>query len=77
MKGLIIYLLGGLVFSLISEYTVSDDMIELNQTSRGLVRLVSVILWPAYVAVFIVVLISSVVFIIQLDDLNIGNDGDR
>ena len=30
MKGLIIYLLGGLIFSLISEYTVSDEMIELN-----------------------------------------------
>ena len=59
MKGLIIYLLGGLVFSLISEYTVSDEMIELNETSRGLVRLVSVILWPAYVAVFIVVLIKG------------------
>ena len=58
MKGLIIYLLGGLVFSLISEYTVSDEMIELNETSRGLVRLVSVILWPAYVLVFIVQLIK-------------------
>ena len=59
MKGLIIYLLGGLVFSLISEYTVSDEMIELNETSRGLVRLVSVILWPAYVIVFIVQLIKG------------------
>ena len=59
MKGLIIYLLGGLIFSLISEYTVNDEMIELNQTSRGLVRLVSVILWPAYVAVFIAVLIKG------------------
>ena len=59
MKGLIIYLLGGLIFSLISEYTVNDEMIELNQTSRGLVRLVSVILWPAYVAVFITVLIKG------------------
>ena len=59
MKSLIIYLLGGLVFSLISEYTVSDEMIELNETSRGLVRLVSVILWPAYVIVFIVVLIKG------------------
>ncbi len=59
MKGLIIYLLGGLIFSLISEYTVSDDMIEINQTSRGLVRLVSVVLWPAYVIVFIVVLIKG------------------
>ena len=59
MKGLIIYLLGGLVFSLISEYTVSDEMIELNETSSGLVRLVSVILWPAYVLVFIVQLIKG------------------
>jgi len=59
MKFLIIYLLGGLVFSLISEYTVSDEMIELNETSRGLVRLVSVILWPAYVLVFIVQLIKG------------------
>ena len=59
MKGFIIYLLGGLIFSLISEYTVSDKMIELNETSRGLVRLVSVILWPAYVAVFIAVLIKG------------------
>ena len=59
MKGLIIYLLGGLVFSLISEYTVSDKMIELNETSRGLVRLVSVILWPAYVLVFTAVLIKG------------------
>ena len=49
MKGFIIYLLGGLIFSLISEYTVSDEMVELNETSRGLVRLVSVIVWPAYV----------------------------
>ena len=59
MKGLIIYLLGGLIFSLISEYTVSDEMIELNETSRGLVRLVSVILWPAYVLVFTAVLIKG------------------
>ena len=59
MKGFIIYLLGGLVFSLISEYTVSDEMIELNETSRGLVRLVSVIVWPAYVFVFIVQLIKG------------------
>ena len=59
MNSLIIYLLGGLIFSLISEYTVNDEMIELNQTSRGLVRLVSVILWPAYVAVFIAVLIKG------------------
>ena len=59
MKGLIIYLLGGLVFSLISEYTVSDEMIELNETSRGLVRLVSVIVWPAYVLVFTVQLIKG------------------
>ena len=59
MKGFIIYLLGGLVFSLISEYTVSDEMVELNETSRGLVRLVSVILWPAYVFVFIVQLIKG------------------
>ena len=59
MKGFIIYLLGGLIFSLISEYTVSDEMIKLNETSRGLVRLVSVILWPAYVLVFIVQLIKG------------------
>lgn len=59
MKGFIIYLLGGLIFSLISEYTVSDKMIELNETSRGLVRLVSIILWPAYVLVFIVQLIKG------------------
>ena len=59
MKGFIIYLLGGLIFSLISEYTVSDKMIELNEPSRGLVTLVSIILWPAYVAVFITVLIKG------------------
>ena len=59
MKFLIIYLLGGLIFSLISEYTVSDEMLELNQASRGLVRLVSIVLWPAYVLVFIVVLIKG------------------
>ena len=59
MKGLIIYLLGGLIFSLISEYTVSAEMVELNETSRGLVRLVSVILWPAYVFVFIVQLMKG------------------
>ena len=59
MKGFIIYFLGGLVFSLISEYTVSDEMIKLNETSRGLVRLVSIILWPAYVFVFIVQLIKG------------------
>ena len=59
MKGLVIYLLGGLIFSLISEYTVSDEMVELNETSRGLVRLVSVILWPAYVFVFIVQLMKG------------------
>ena len=59
MKGFIIYLLGGLVFSLISEYTVSDEMIELNETSRELVRLVSIIVWPAYVLVFIVQLIKG------------------
>ena len=59
MKGFIIYLLGGLIFSLISEYTVSDEMIELNETSRGLVRLVSVIVWTAYVFVFIVQLIKG------------------
>ena len=59
MKGFIIYLLGGLIFSLISEYTVSDKMIELNETFRGLVRLVSIILWPAYVLVFIVKLIKG------------------
>ena len=59
MKGFMIYLLGGLVFSLISEYTVSDEMIKLNETSRGLVRLVSIIVWPAYVLVFIVQLIKG------------------
>ena len=59
MNILITYLLGGLIFSFISEYTVSDKMIELNQTSRGLVRLVSIILWPAYVVVFIAVLIKG------------------
>ena len=59
MKGFIIYLLGGLIFSLISEFTVSDELVELNETSRGLVRLVSVILWPAYVFVFIVQLIKG------------------
>ena len=59
MKGFIIYLLGGLIFSFISEYTVSDEMVELNETSRGLVRLVSVILWPAYVFVFIVQLMKG------------------
>ena len=59
MKGFIIYLLGGLIFSLISEYTVSDEMVELNETSRGLVRLVSIILWPTYVFVFIVQLIKG------------------
>ena len=59
MKGFFIYFLGGLVFSLISEYTVSDKMIELNETSRGLVRLVSIILWPAYVLVFVVQLIKG------------------
>ena len=59
MKGFIIYLLGGLIFSLISEYTVSDEMVELNETSRGLVRLVSIIVWPAYVLVFIVQLIKG------------------
>ena len=59
MKGFIIYLLGGLIFSLISEYTVSDEMIELNETSRGLVRLVSVIVWPAFVLAFIVQLIKG------------------
>ena len=59
MNSLIIYLLGGLFFSLISEYTVNDEMIELNQTSRGLVRLVSVVLWPVYIIVFIVVLIKG------------------
>ena len=59
MKGFIIYLFGGLVFSLISEYTISDEMVELNETSRGLVRLVSIILWPAYVLVFIVKLIKG------------------
>ena len=59
MKGFIIYLFGGLVFSLIAEYTVSDEMIKLNETSRGVVRLVSIILWPAYVFVFIVQLIKG------------------
>jgi hypothetical protein len=59
MNILITYLLGGLIFSFISEYTVSDEMLELNQASRGLVRLVSIILWPAYVIVFIVALIKG------------------
>ena len=59
MGGFITYLLGGLIFSLISEYTISDEMIELNETSRGLVRLVSIIVWPAYVLVFIVQLIKG------------------
>ena len=64
MKGFIIYLLGGLIFSLISEYTVSDKIIELNETSRGLVRLVSIILWPAYVFVFVVQLIKGLLKLI-------------
>ena len=33
MNILITYLLGGLIFSFISEYTVSDEMLELNQAS--------------------------------------------
>ena len=59
MKFLIIYLLGGLIFSLISEYTVSDEMLELNQASRWMVRVVSILGWPAYLVVFIVQLIKG------------------
>ena len=54
MNIFIIYLLGGLVFSFISEYTVTDEMLEINQASRWMVRVVSMVGWPAYVLVFIV-----------------------
>jgi len=59
MKFLIIYLLGGLIFSFISEYTVSNEMIKLNQTSRMMVRLVALLGWPAYLLIFIVQLIKG------------------
>ena len=53
MKFFLMYILGGLVFSFISEYTVTDEMLEINQSSRWMVRVVSVLGWPAYVVVFI------------------------
>jgi len=59
MNIFIIYLLGGLVFSFISEYTVTDEMLEINQASRWMVRVVSMVGWPAYVLVFIVQLIKG------------------
>jgi hypothetical protein len=59
MNILITYLLGGLIFSFISEYTVSDEMLELNQASRWMVRIVSILVWPAYVAVFIIQIIKG------------------
>ena len=59
MNILITYLLGGLIFSFISEYTVSDEMLELNQASRWMVRVVSILGWPAYLVVFIVQLIKG------------------
>tara|TARA_R110000823_G_scaffold267144_1_gene387160 strand:- start:2455 stop:2643 length:189 start_codon:yes stop_codon:yes gene_type:complete len=59
MNIFIIYILGGLIFSFISEYTVSDEMLELNQASRWMVRVVSVLAWPAYVAVFIIQIIKG------------------
>mgnify|MGYP003667234110 FL=1 len=59
MNILITYLLGGLIFSFISEYTVSDEMLELNQASRWMVRVVSILEWPAYVAVFIIQIIKG------------------
>ena len=57
MKFFIMYILGGLVFSFISEYTVTDEMLEINQSSRWMVRVVSVLGWPAYIVVFIVQII--------------------
>ena len=59
MKFIIIYILGGLVFSFISEYTVTDEMLELNQSSRWMVRVVSILGWPAYLVVFMVQLIKG------------------
>lgn len=59
MNILITYLLGGLIFSFISEYTVSDEMLELNQASRWMVRVVSILGWPAYLVVFMVQLIKG------------------
>jgi len=59
MKFFIMYILGGLVFSFISEYTVTDEMLELNQSSRWMVRVVSVLGWPAYIVVFMVQLIKG------------------
>ena len=59
MNIFIIYLLGGLVFSFISEYTVTDEMLEINQSSRWMVRVVSMVGWPAYLVVFIVQLIKG------------------
>tara|TARA_B110000211_G_scaffold137294_1_gene157053 strand:+ start:1047 stop:1235 length:189 start_codon:yes stop_codon:yes gene_type:complete len=59
MNIFIIYILGGLIFSFISEYTVSDEMLELNQASRWMVRVVSILGWPAYLVVFIVQLIKG------------------
>jgi hypothetical protein len=59
MKFIIIYILGGLVFSFISEYTVTDEMLETNQSSRWMVRVVSILGWPAYLVVFMVQLIKG------------------
>ena len=59
MNIFIIYLLGGLVFSFISEYTVTDEMLEINQASRWMVRVVSMLGWPAYLIIFIVQLIKG------------------
>ena len=59
MKFIIIYILGGLVFSFISEYTVTDEMLEINQASRWMVRVVSMVGWPAYLVIFIVQLIKG------------------
>jgi hypothetical protein len=59
MNIFIIYLLGGLVFSFISEYTVTDEMLEINQASRWMVRVVSMLGWPAYLVVFMVQLIKG------------------
>ena len=59
MKFFIMYILGGLVFSFISEYTVTDEMLEINQASRWMVRVVSMLGWPAYLIIFIVQLIKG------------------
>jgi len=59
MNIFIIYILGGLIFSFISEYTVSDEMLELNQASRWMVRVVSILGWPAYLVVFIIQIIKG------------------